>query len=318
MLKIDSCKPYNKVSKSESDVKTKNPSEIAEQSDMRSEAQVWQYLAFQGRANSPLTHKHSETSKATEKESVENAENGEPKRLTKDLTPIQSEEEYLEVLERVKKAKNEKGEPLWLWEEDLKNYPNITLTEQGLLPYCGSKDIHGLMNMYLSGRVDPTPELRDVVRVFDYSLAQLDKEVGVYDGIVFRQGFMGEKTEQYLSASKDPLCAARFDHGWFDPYDVIYRTYSVIKTKNGHDISKFQEKSKTGYANREREVVLPREAQYREVPIEECSEELLKAREAFASKLFRDAHKVFDDGKTKIKGYTKEDLLNLVKVYEEI
>ena len=237
---------------------------------------------------------------------------------TGDAAPIQSEEEFLEVFERVKNAKTETGEPLWKYDEEMGFYPDATIVEQGLLPYCGKRDISGLINRYLSGRLEAKPEYQDVVRVLDYSLSQLDKVVPRHEGIVFRQGFMGEKTGQYISTSKSSSCAARFNDGWFDPYDVQYRTYSVIKTKGGHDIAGFQAKMHNGFCNKEQEVLLPRQAQYREVPIEECSEELLQAREQFASGLFRDAHKLFNGSKPEVKGYTKEDLLALVKVYEEI
>lgn len=327
MVKIDLQKTYSSAIKLASETGI-NVNHCAKEVEEHSEAELWRYLSSQGRTNSAFITKPVPINKAeasVEKQSKEAAseviEAGAKKAcLTslKDLTPIKSKEEYLEALERIKNAKTETGERLWQYEEDLKHYPNATEIEQGLLPYCGHRDISDKINKYLSGRIEPTAEMQDVVRVLDYSLKELNKEFGEFEGIVYRQGFMGEKTGQYLSTSKNPLCAARLSDGWFDPYDVKYRTYSVIKTKGGHDLSAFQSKMKDGYCNKEQEILLPHEAQYREVPINECSEDLLKAREDLASKLFRDAHKVFDGGKSEIKGYTKEDLLDLVKIYEEV
>ena len=128
---------------------------------------------------------------------------------------------------------------------------------------------------------------------------------------------MNENSGQYISASKRPICAARLNDGWFDPYDVANREYSIIKTKGAHDISAFQKKMNSAYAAKEDEVAISRTARHRIVPEEEMTDEMKQAREEFASNLFRDAHKLFR-GKTEVKGYTKEDLLNLVKVYEEI
>ncbi len=316
-----------------SDAEAKELPKTVKKAGQQVEEQVWKYLSSRGVVNSALVTKPSLSGTGALKKYeqpvakiVENAEknlaNKAVKRATltstKDLTPIQSQEEYLEVLERIKKAKNKNGEPLFLFEEDLKNYADADAIEQGLIPYCGHCSISAKINQYLSGRIEPTAEMQDVARALDYSLSQLDKKVGKYDGIVFRQGFMDANPKQYLSTSKDPTCAARFDDGWADPYDVKYRTYSVIKTKGGHDIASFQKKMNDILANREQEVLLSHKAQYREVPVEECTEELLKAREEMASRLFKDAYKLFNGSKSQVKGYTKEDLLNLVKVYVEV
>ena len=332
MVKIDLQKAYSTVSRIASEAEAKGLPKIAKEVEQQSEAKVWQYLSSQGTANSALITKPSTptalkkyVAPSTKVEQVKKAEKEAASVIkratltsTKDLTPIQSKEEYLEVLERIKNAKTKGGEPLWLCEEDLKFYPKATEIEQGLLPYCGHRDISGAINKYLSGRAEPTAEMQDVVRAMDYSLASLDKEAGRYKGIVFRQGFMGEKTGQFFSTSTSATGAARHNNGWADPEEVAYRTYSVIKTNGGHKLSEFQAKMKDVFAGKEQEILLPRKANYREIPIEECSEELLNAREEFASKLFNDAYKLFNGSKSKVRGYTKEDLLNLVKVYEEI
>lgn len=333
MVKIDLRKIYGTAAKLV-ETEGKNLPKAVQEAEPQVESKVWQYLSSQGNANAALITKPNITTagKALKKyeapaiKEVEKAEksvaNAAIKRATltstKDLTPIQSKEEYHEVLERIKNAKTKGGEPLWLCEEDMKFYPNASEIEQGLLPYCGHRDISNQINRYLSGRAEPTAEMQDVVRAMDYSLAHLDKEAGRYEGIVFRQGFMGEKTGQFMSTSTSATGAARHNNGWADPEEVAYNTYSVIKTKGGHRLSAFQGKMKDAFAGKEQEILLPREAAYREVPIEECSEELAKAREEFASKLFNDAYKLFNGSKSKVRGYTKEDLLNLVKVYEEI
>ncbi|MCR5265939.1 MAG: hypothetical protein K6E29_05025 [Cyanobacteria bacterium RUI128] len=332
MVRIDLQKIYGATTKL-IESEEKNLPKIVQEAEQQAESKVWQYLSSQGNTNAALITKPSisTTGKALKKyeapvvKEVKKAEKEAAsvvKRATltstKDLTPIQSKEEYLEVLERIKKAKTKSGDPLWLCEEDMKFYPNATEIEQGLLPYCGHRDISNQINRYLSGRSEPTAELQDVVRAMDYSLAHLDKDAGRYEGIVFRQGFMGEKTGQFMSTSTSATGAARHNNGWADPEEVAYNTYSVIKTKGGHRLSAFQGKMKDVFAGKEQEILLPREATYREVPLEECSEELIKAKEEFASKLFNDAYKLFNGSKSKVRGYTKEDLLNLVKVYEEI
>ncbi len=333
MVKIDLHKAYGTAVKLASEIEAKSLPNVVKEAGQESESKVWQYLSSQARTNSamitrPNVPNSGKVLKKYEPPVIKQVEKAEKsvaapvKRAvltsTKDLTPIQSKEEYLEVLERVKNAKTKGGEPLWLSAEDLKYYPNISEIDQGLLPYCGHRDISNQINKYLSGRSEPTAEMQDVVRVLDYSLANLDKEVGRYEGIVFRQGYMGEKTGQFMSTSTSATGAARHNNGWADPEEVAYNTYSVIKTKGGHKLSGFQSKMKDAYASKEQEILLPRKAEYREIPIEECSEELLKAREEFASKLFNDAYKLFNGSKSKVRGYTKEDLLNLVKVYEEI
>lgn len=293
------------------DIESKHGKNTTSMPQKQSEDKIWQYMSSIGNSNAAVLSK-------TSFKGVQSAQKGNTPVDNKDLTPIKTKEEYLEVLNKVKNAKDKDGKPLWLSEEDLKFYPDATEIEQGLLPYCGHRDISNSINRYLSGRSEATPEMRDIVRALDYSLSELDKEAGSYKGIVFRQGYMDENTGQYLSTSKNPLCAARLNDGWFDPYDIPYRTYSVIKTKGGHDLSAFQSKMKDGFCNKEQEILLPHQAKYREVPTEECSEDLIKAKEDFASKLFRDAHKLFNGSKTQVKGYTKEDLLNMIKVYEEV
>ena len=212
MVKLDVQKIYSAAAKVTEPGKKDLP-KVVQEVEQQAEAKVWQYLSSQGNANAALVTKPKVTPtgkvlkpyEAPVVKEVEKAEksvvDGAIKRATltstKDLTPIQSKEEYSEVLERIKNAKDSKGEPLWRAEEDMKFYPNANETEQGLLPYCGHRDISNQINRYLSGRSEPTAEMQDVVRAMDYSLASLDKEFGRYEGIVFRQGFMGEKTGQF-------------------------------------------------------------------------------------------------------------------------
>ena len=314
------------------DVESKNvPKEISE-IDQQAEERMWQYMSTAGYANAAGIQRPSfkgnprallkKVAQCSEKELKNLSTKVSEKSLTKNkLSPISTKDEYLEIMERLKNAKDSTGNSFWRYEEDLKFYPNANEIEQGLLPYCGHRDRSAVINSYLSGRGNCGIEesvLEDAVRSLDYSLNALDKEYGKYSGIVYRQGFMGENTGQFFSTSTSSTAAARHNNGWSDPEEVAYRTYSVIKTKGAHKLYDFQAKIKDVFAGKEQEILLPREAKYREISIEECSDDLLKAREEFASHLFNDAYKLFNGSKSKVRGYTKEDLLNLVKVYEEI
>ena len=247
--------------------------------------------------------------------------------------PIKDDEEFKEVMGRVYNAKDLNGNVLWIgkdYRDFHTDYTYATDIEMGLIPYCGINDNSEIINMYLSGRLDNKCELTnkrsripkdinscvDVIRALDYSLDKLDNRYGTYKGLVYRRGFMAEDCEQYFSTTKDldVISETYRDFTAFDPSVG----YSVIRVKDGHKIYRFQEKMGSNFAENEKEVLLPRKAKFKKLTLEEMDEELLTARENMAKNLFYGADKIIS-GKVKIPMFfTKEQLLNLVDVYEEI
>lgn len=133
--------------------------------------------------------------------------------------PIKDDEEFNEVMERVYSAKTLGGNVLWIekdYREQWETYKNASEIEMGLLPYCGEADNCDLINQYLSGRLNNPAVVRgqghhfpenidscvDMVRALDYSLKNLDKEFGTYQGLVFREGYMDEGNGQFYSTTK--------------------------------------------------------------------------------------------------------------------
>lgn len=245
--------------------------------------------------------------------------------------PIKNDAEFDEVMERIYNAKTQNGHNLWLVKnEHLKHYPDASKTEIGLLPYCGENDSSYYINMYLSGRLysdkiqknwkgllpQKESDCIDMIRVLDYSLKDLDKNYGKYKGIVFRQGYMGENTKQFISTTMNPSIAGQLKGNWFDFKPNA--GFSVIRTKNGHNIYAFQKKMKNSYAETEEEILLPREATYKEIPPNLMDEELRRGRNALARKLFGGAGFVIDGKLKEFKGYTKKDLYNLIRVFDEV
>ena len=109
---------------------------------------------------------------------------------------------------------------------------------------------------------------KDVVKCLDYSLKEIDKEFGVYKGFVYRNGKMSSNSNTYVSTSKDLHCTMG------DTSE-----FHVIKTKRGHDIHKFQKKYYSVNES-ENEILLPRDAQYRELTGLQYEEERLKLAKA--------------------------------------
>ncbi len=243
--------------------------------------------------------------------------------------PIKTISEYRKVLKRVESAKSNNGEDMWLTKRDKRYYQNADEKEIGLITYCGIDDNSGIINRYLSGRLTPDyvekyydylpreeSSYADAVRVLDYSLDNLDKEFGKYHGCVYRQGFMKEKMDSYVSTSQLPHKAARLHNSWanFNPETQ----YSVIRTNNGHKINDFQRKMRAIYANLEEEILIPHGKIYRKITPKDMDKELIKAREDFASKLFAGASEIISGEVKEYNGFTKEKLLSHVKVYDEI
>ncbi len=243
--------------------------------------------------------------------------------------PIKTISEYRKVLKRVENAKSNNGEEMWLTKRDRLYYKNADEKEIGLITYCGIDDNSEIINRYLSNRLTPDyvekyydylprekSSYADAVRVLDFSLNNLDKEFGKYQGCVFRQGFMKEKMDSYVSTSQSPRKAARLHNSWanFSPETQ----YSVIRTNDGQKINDFQRKMGTIYANCEEEILIPHGRNYRKISPKDMDKELINARENFASELFAGAYGIISGEVKEYNGFTKEKLLNHVKVYDEI
>lgn len=244
--------------------------------------------------------------------------------------PIKTEAEFDLLWDRILKAKTINGNSLWINEGSLKKYPKANKIQRGLLPYCGENDSSCLINMYLSGRIEderiqkswkgllPADKMTciDIVRVLDYSLKNLDNEVGKYKGIVYRQGFMDKNTEQYWSTSKNPMIAGQIHGNWeyFNPR----AGFSVIRTKNGHNIYEFQKKMGNNFAKTEEEILIPRKTKFVEIPLTEQDRELLIARNKMASNLFAGADRIVSGQVREFNGYTKQNLFSMIKVFDEV
>ena len=243
--------------------------------------------------------------------------------------PIKSEGEYNEVIKRITKAKRANGNNLWNEDAVRTYYSNVSNKELGLLPYCGENDVSANINLYLSGRLNnpevfeqwksallPETVITDVIRALDYSLGNLDSEFGKYKGVVYRQGFMGENSGQFFSTSKNPSIAGQMNNNWlfFNPD----RGFSVIRVKDGHNIFEFQKKMGTEFAEKEEEILIPRKSRFRLVKDNEMDEELTNGKNNLAGKMFFGADMLINGEIKECNGYTKKDLLNIIKVFDEI
>lgn len=178
---------------------------------------------------------------------------------------IKTTKEYVEVLDRIYNYRNSENQFIYNAQFNLTSYPNVSKEQEGILLYAGTSDLSGDINRFLSGRQmrDMTePMAKDVVRVLDYSLKDLDKEFGRYSGLVYRQGFFPEKGEQFISSTSVPEIAATLRGGILSNSKM---NFSIIKTKNGHRIDKFQAKMESDYAEEEEEILLSRKSKYKEI-----------------------------------------------------
>lgn len=214
------------------------------------------------------------------------------------LTPIKSLQEYKTVLERIYNHKNSSGTIIYNAEINLKIYPKAKKEEEGLLIYAGVNDLSSDINKFLTNR--PMKEMdesmaKDVVRVLDYSLEQLDKKYGTYNGIVYRQGFFEPNTGQYISTTTEPEIAASLRGGVMMNKN---QDFYVIKTKKAHKINKFQKKMGSDYAEEEEEILIDRTAKLEEVkyPIGD----LLIAKRELLKLLNEYSHQYFNEDKVKV------------------
>ncbi len=151
-------------------------------------------------------------------------------------------------------------------------------------------------------------EAKDFIRCIDYSLKEIDKEFGRYEGLVYRNGRFSSDGGQYWSTSR------KNDLHMFD--DI--QEYHVIKTNTGHKISEFEQKYHNIHPN-EDEVLLPRGSKDREVTGSQYEEE----RRAMALDRYN-YYKELDEefytskGKPPYYNYSFEDILAKTHVWEEI
>ena len=224
-----------------------------------------------------------------------------------------------------------------------KYYPNLPDKYIGLLPYCGIDDYSLDINKYLSGRTvnnmhQYNPQtLNKLCSVLDYSLNELDKDFGKYEGIVFRIGFFDKNIPQYFSTSKTP-----FEKRYVDMLKKKQEMndnnksvgsnlqINIIKVKNGHKICDFQkhylcptDDDEKIYStelndyvdivqeyNNEDEILLPKSSEYREgFDDEDLTAEKMKLAKNLLPYCIGN----------NIEGYGSiEEILDNIKIWEEI
>ncbi|MBE7713752.1 MAG: hypothetical protein E7Z87_08410 [Cyanobacteria bacterium SIG26] len=134
-----------------------------------------------------------------------------------------------------------------------------------------------------------------VVKCIDRSLKEVDKEFGVYKGFVYRNGKMTGNSGTYVSTSTDMQCSMG-----------NVSEFHVIKTSKGHNIHEFQKKYYPVNQS-ENEILLPRNAKYKEVTGLQYEVERQKLARAKYEYL-----KLGDDN------ITFEDVLSKTHVWEEL
>ena len=152
-------------------------------------------------------------------------------------------------------------------------------------------------------------EAKDLIRCVDFSLKELDKKYGKFEGIVYRNGHFSSDGGQYWSTSfgSDLHCVGEDS------------AYHVIKTKNGHKIDRFNMDYYNGMHEREREVLLQRGSKYREVTgfqYEEQRRNMAKDRYEYFKSL--DEEFYTSKGQPPKYNYSFEDILAKTHVWEEI
>ena len=198
-------------------------------------------------------------------------------------------EKYKQLLDKIYNAKDSNGKIIYDSRINLAMYPDVSKKEEGVLIYAGVNDEHDEINRYLSGRPMQklTPELaEDMVQVIDFSLKEIDKKYGKYNGIVYRQGIIPNNNQQYISTSTDPIIAATLYGGVFIQKNL---DFAIIKTRNGHKINEFQRDMDSEYAENEEEILLPRTTKLKE--IKEPNYELLNKKRQFVKILEQYAHR---------------------------
>ena len=239
-------------------------------------------------------------------------------------TPVKDIGEYRSIIHNLMKAISNNGDYAYFKESDLEWYRDIDIEEMGLIPYCGFEGSHEIINNYMTGQLNKNTEkyksilpvdlttIPEAIRALGYSLKKLDEKYGTHQGIVYRQGFMCESPNRYISTTLNPYIASCIYGDWRIKSN---NQYSVIQVKNGHKIIDFQRAAGVPSAEGEQEILLSYTNNYKKISDNEITDELRKAKIQLASSLFKNADLLFNGKADKVNGYTKEDLLKMVEVY---
>ena len=242
------------------------------------------------------------------------------------LIPIQSKEEYDEVLKEILEYKISSSEStvkipyIYIWD-----YDHINPELKGLVAYCGADDKSASINAWLTGRPIPNDkyinslEISQIIRALDYSLIKLDERYGKYKGIVYRKGFFNPNTDkQFYSASTNSMGAVKHNSNNLPAKD---NPYSIIKVKNGHNIYKFQKDTNSflsrQFANTEKEILIDRKSNFRIVPEKEYTENDKKLKSILLAQAMYKTNEITDRD-IQVALYQHSDLLKYINIWEEI
>ena len=207
------------------------------------------------------------------------------------LRPIQSEEEYKNLIKKFKQHR-------FMFVKD-SPYNNIftkllqvPFEYEGILPYSiMGHDKSIFINSYLRGKLpqyfdrwlssmyegremqdtrledfglfEDAKDIPDYVRVLDYSLKKHAENEGYYNGWVYRKGKMEENPHGFTSTSLDPTV----------PFDkakqYLTAEFQIIKVSHGHELKK----GGVGWFD-ESEILLDRDTHYKKIPPEEYTPEI--------------------------------------------
>ena len=168
-------------------------------------------------------------------------------------------------------------------------------------------DIETLLKDYLVNFDSET--VKRFIRCLDYSLKELDKEFGKFEGLVYRNGKFSADGGQYYSASRNPSMIYVGDKSEFH----------IIKTKNGHKIVDFKEKYFDDLVAEE-EILLSRDGKYREITdgskYQEEKMKMAQSRYKYYKEL--DEKYYLANGQAPHYNYSLDDILAKIHVWEEV
>ena len=237
------------------------------------------------------------------------------------LKPIKSQDEYNKILKEMYNYSYYACGRDRLFFDDT-GYQHADNNLKALSLYCGLNDRSYMINSWLSGRRKNNyrtlsdNKIANAIRAFEYSLRELDKKYGKFEGKVFRNGYFNPNTDrQYYSASDNFSCAKAFSHH----ADAIkFKPYSIIKVKNAHKIYKFQEDVNSPvsikFSEREHEVLIDRKSKFRRIPPEEYTKEDIKDIKMILKKAYHVLPWQMDLDKLE----QKYKLVSSIAIWEEI
>ncbi|MBQ9246118.1 hypothetical protein IJ182_07625 [bacterium] len=243
----------------------------------------------------------------------------------KHLTPITSEKEYDELLQKILSYKiysedsdiPEKCVCIW-------GYENTPKELQGLIAYCGSDDRSEHINSWLAGRNLPMNKIInegkiiDIIRCFEYSLGKLDEKYGKYRGVVYRSGFFNPLTDkQFYSTSADSFSAIKHVQKELPSKKT---PYSIIRIKSGHNINAFQKDTKSFISKRfsesEKEILIDRKSKFRLVPESEYTETDKRLKTILLTQAVKKTDEIKQKDITQALN-EHSDLLKYISIWEE-